>query len=179
MPNPRASRIISPRPPLEFSAARIFAANDGMNQILIGHLHPSAWRAKPPGTVRPIAAIFTHMHNVRCKWVRLTAPHLPVPSRINRTRCTPEEALAALTESAASCVRMLDEALNSESEKIPSFRRDGWAPPWPVGAEMICYMVGHEAHHRGRICMLARKLGYPLRDAANAIWNWEKLLTSW
>jgi len=41
-----------------------------MNQILIEHLDPAAWRAKPPGKnkVRSIAAIFTHMHNVRTKW---------------------------------------------------------------------------------------------------------------
>ena len=33
-------------------------------------------RAKPPGKARTIAAIFTHMHNVRSKWIRLSAPHL-------------------------------------------------------------------------------------------------------
>ena len=49
------------------AAVRIFAANDRMNQILIEHLDPAAWRAKPPGKVRTIAAIFTHMHNVRCQ----------------------------------------------------------------------------------------------------------------
>ena len=53
------------------AAVRIFAANDRMNQVLIEHLDPAAWTAKPPGKARTIAAIFTHMHNVRCKWVRL------------------------------------------------------------------------------------------------------------
>jgi hypothetical protein len=28
------------------------------------------------------------MHNVRCKWVRLTAPHLKVPPQLSRTHCT-------------------------------------------------------------------------------------------
>ena len=55
------------------AAVRIFAANDRMNQVLIEHLDPAAWRAKPPGKARSIAAIFTHMHNVRCKWVRLSS----------------------------------------------------------------------------------------------------------
>jgi uncharacterized damage-inducible protein DinB len=50
---------------------RIFAVNDRINQLLIEQLDPAAWNAKPPGNVRTIAAIFTHMHNVRCKWVRL------------------------------------------------------------------------------------------------------------
>jgi uncharacterized damage-inducible protein DinB len=65
-------------------AARIFAANDRINQLLIEHLDPAAWTAKTPGKVRTIAAIFTHMHNVRAKWVRLTAPHLKVPRQLNR-----------------------------------------------------------------------------------------------
>ena len=43
------------------AAVQIFAANDRINQILIEHLDPSAWRAKPPGKTRTIAAIF-HAH---------------------------------------------------------------------------------------------------------------------
>ena len=58
------------------TAVIIFAASDRMNQMLIEHLDPAVWRAKPPGDVRTIAAIFTHVHNVRSKWVRLNAPHL-------------------------------------------------------------------------------------------------------
>jgi uncharacterized damage-inducible protein DinB len=63
-------------------AAEIFLVNDRINQVLIEHLDPAAWTARPPGNVRNIAAIFTHMHNVRCKWIRLTAPHLKVPQQL-------------------------------------------------------------------------------------------------
>ncbi|HTF62158.1 MAG TPA: hypothetical protein VK638_05535 [Edaphobacter sp.] len=56
----------------EPDAARIFAINEGLNQLLIEHLHPDVWTARPPGKVRSIAAIFTHMHNIRVKWIRLT-----------------------------------------------------------------------------------------------------------
>jgi len=93
------------------AAVRIFAANERMNQILIEHLDPAAWRAKPPGKARSIAAIFTHMHNMRCKWVRLTAPHLKVPRQLHRANCTPRQARAGLAESAARCAEMLAEAL--------------------------------------------------------------------
>ena len=88
------------------SAVRMFAANDRMNQLLIEHLDLAAWTAKPPGKARPIAAIFTHVHNVRTKWVRLTAPHLKVPLQLKRAHCTPQQARAALAESAASCAQM-------------------------------------------------------------------------
>jgi uncharacterized damage-inducible protein DinB len=151
-----------------------------MNQMLIEHLDPAAWTAKPPGKnkVRAIAAIFTHMHNVRCKWVRLTAPHLKVLRLLNRTHCTQQQARAGLVESAARCAEMLDEALGGcEGEgRVEKFLRDGWARPWPVGVEMLCYMLSHEAHHRGQVCMLAHQLGFPLpNEVASGIWNWEKL----
>ena len=154
---------------------RIFAVNERMNQSFIEHLDPVAWRAKPPGKVRTIAAIFTHMHNVRCKWIRLTAPQLTVPRQLNRVRCTPNEARAGLAVSGARCVAMLTEALGGEGG-IEMFHRDGWARRWPVGVEMLCYMLAHEAHHRGQVCMLAHQLGFPLPpNVLSGIWNWEKL----
>ena len=161
---------------LDRAAVQMFAANERMNQILIEHLDPAAWRAKPVGNARSIAAIFTHMHNVRTKWIRLTAPHLKVPLQLNRAHCTPQQASAGLAESGARCAEMLDEALGGGGGRIEKFRRDGWAQPWPVGLEMLCYMLAHEAHHRGQVCMLAHQLGFPLpHKVGDGIWNWEKL----
>ena len=156
-------------------AARAFAANERMNQLLIETLNPVVWTAKPVGGVRTIAAIFTHVHNVRCKWVRLTAPHLAVPALLNRARCTPDEARAGLAESGARCVEMLTEAL-SGGGRVTEFLRDGLATPWPVGPEMLCYMVAHEAHHRGQVVMLAHQLGFPVAGkVTGAMWNWERV----
>jgi uncharacterized damage-inducible protein DinB len=162
--------------PLSRSAATIFAANDRINQILIEHLDPGLWRAKPPGNVRTIAAIFTHMHNVRAKWIRLSAPHLKTPPQLNRAHCTQQQARAALAASAALCAEMLAEALGDSSGRIETFLRDGWAQPWPAGPEMLCYMLSHEAHHRGQVCMIAHQLGYKVPAAVTSgLWNWEKL----
>jgi len=173
----RKSAIRQAKVHIEFwqSAATIFAANDEINQLLIEHLDPATWRAKPPGGVRTIVAIFTHMHNVRAKWIRLKATHLKVPPQLSRSTCTPEKARAGLTQSAAQCVKMLAEAL-SGSSRIEKFHRDGWAKPWPVGPEMLCYMLAHEAHHRGQVCMLAHQLGFPLpMNVMSGLWNWEQL----
>jgi uncharacterized damage-inducible protein DinB len=158
------------------AAVQIFTANDRMNQLLIEHLDPAAWKTKPPGNTKTIAAIFTHMHNVRTKWIRLTAPHLKIPTQLNRAHCTPQQARTALAESAARCTEMLAEALGSNESRIEKFHRDSLAPSWPVGPEMLCYMLAHEAHHRGQVCMLAHQLGFPLPyKAGDGIWNWEKL----
>jgi uncharacterized damage-inducible protein DinB len=157
------------------SAVRIFAANERMNQILIEHLPSTIWNAKPPGNTRPIAAIFSHMHNVRTKWLRLTAPHIKVPPQLNRAHSTPQIASASLKESAARCEEMLAEALGA-TKRIHKFRRDALARPWPVGPEMLCYMLSHEAHQRGQICMLAHQLGSPLPGKLTSrLWNWESL----
>ncbi len=157
------------------AAVRAFAANERMNQMLIENLDPSLWRAKPPGKGRTIAAIFTHMHNVRTKWVRLTAPYLKTSAQLDRAHCTPKQARAGLAVSAGRCEEMLAEALGGAG-RIKKFVRDGWGRPWPVGPEMLCYMVAHEAHHRGQICMLAHQLGFPLPSKVTSdLWNWEKL----
>jgi uncharacterized damage-inducible protein DinB len=175
--------VLTKRPPssrsLDAAAIHIFSGNDRINQLLIEHLDPAAWNAKFPGPrsreVRTIAAIFTHMHNVRTKWIRLTAPHLDVPAQLNRARCTRRQASAALAQSAAACAQLLAEALDG-SGRVATFVRDGWSQPWPAGPEMLCYMIAHEAHHRGQVCMLAHQLGFKLPGKiTSAMWSWERL----
>src|SRR5581483_11243242 len=81
--------------------AESYAVNDRMNQLLLEQLDPEAWRARLPGPrARTIAAIFAHVHNVRRKWLRLSEPHRKPPAALDHLRCTPEEARAALAESA-------------------------------------------------------------------------------
>ncbi len=172
----KAHRKLGRTAALGRAAVRIFAANERINQMLIEELDPAAWRAKPSGKARTIAAIFTHMHNVRTKWIRLTAPHLKVPRQLDRANCTPRQARAGLAESAARCEEMLAEALGGAGGRVEKFHRDGWGRPWPVGPEMLCYMISHEAHHRGQVCMLAHQLEFPLPVQVRAgMWNWEKL----
>jgi hypothetical protein len=157
------------------TAVQIFAANERMNQVLIEHLDPTAWRAKPPGKARTIAAIFTHMHNVRSKWVRLTAPHLKIPPQLNRANCTPQQARAGLAESAARCAEMLAEALGGCGGRVEKFRRDGWARPWPVWPGNAVHAFSRSPPSRAGVCS-THQLGFPLpNEVAYGIWNWEKL----
>lgn len=158
------------------TAVQIFAANERINQLLIEHLDPAVWLAKPPGKVRNIAAIFAHMYGVRRKWLRLNAPHLKPPAPLNRAHCTPQNLRSGLAVSAILCEKMLDEALGAAGGRVDHFLRDGWAESWPVGPEMLCYMLAHEAHHRGQVCMVAHQLGYPLPGKVTSwLWNWERL----
>jgi uncharacterized damage-inducible protein DinB len=150
-----------------------------MTEIVLEELEPEAWRvtlAGPGGKGRTIAAIVAHTHNVRRKWLRLSAPQLKLPAALNRLSCTQDEARAALTESSARCAEMIASALGDSENKVESFHRDGWAKAWPAGAAMVAYMMTHEAHHRGQVCMLAHQLGFPLEARVTAeMWSWERL----
>jgi uncharacterized damage-inducible protein DinB len=158
-----------------------YAVNERMNQIILDNLDPGAWRGKLPRIKgRTIADIFTHVHNVRRKWLRLSAPHLKLTRPLDRARCTQKQVRAALAESGARCSEMLAEALagakSGSKSRVETFHRDGWARPWPAGAAMVAYMISHDAHHRGQVSMLAHQLGFPLPTKANSgIWGWEKL----
>jgi uncharacterized damage-inducible protein DinB len=156
-----------------------YASNDAMNQLILSHLDPRAWRAQPPGQKghgRTIAAIFAHLHNCRLKWLKSSAPHLKCPPPLDPDRCTMKQAAAAHRKSAAQCLSMLSDALSAAPKRrVAKFSRDGWAPTWPAGGTMFAYMFSHEAHHRGQILMLAHQLGYRAHKAMYGIWQWEKL----
>jgi uncharacterized damage-inducible protein DinB len=171
------AKIATPDSEAHQVMAEAYAVNDRMNQLVLEHLDSRAWRAKLPGDKgRTIAAIFSHVHNIRRKWLRLSAPHLKLPAQLDRSSCTPKQAKAALAESAKQCCEMLADALANPASRIEKFQRDGWARPWTPGAAMFAYMISHDAHHRGQVCLLAHELGYPLPGKANyGIWNWEKL----
>jgi len=151
-----------------------------------GTRHPQALgtRARSSSRTRTIAAIFVHMHHVRRKWIRLSAPHLLLPAELNRN-CTQAQARKALRLSGARCLEMIEHLLSATSEpglspeKERKFLRDGWARTWPAGPMMVAYMITHEAHHRGQVCMLANQLGFKLSGAAtSAMWGWERLASS-
>src|ERR1700751_4677380 len=75
-----------------------YSVNDAMNQHLLAHLDPRAWRAEPlgrRGSGRTIAAIFAHLHNSRLVWLKNSAPHLKCPKALDPYGCTMRQAAAA------------------------------------------------------------------------------------
>jgi uncharacterized damage-inducible protein DinB len=158
-----------------------FAANDRMNQLLLKHLDPHAWRLQAPGLSsresRTIAEIFAHLHNNRLKWIQRSAPHLKCPAPLDPERCTVRQTAAAHRKSAAVCLELLKAAFSNEPDRVVTkFSRGSWAAAWPAGATMFAYMFAHDAHHRGQILMLAHQLGYRLPDdAAYGIWRWDEI----
>jgi uncharacterized damage-inducible protein DinB len=158
-----------------------YAANDRMNQLLLENLDARAWRAKPSqgkrSDTRTIGAMFAHMHNSRLIWLKWSAPHLKCPAALDPLRCTIKQTAAAHKKSTKQCLIMLEEGLSDDpNRQVKVFSRGNWAPDWPAGPTMFAYMFAHDAHHRGQIIALARRLGHRLPDNASyGIWHWDKI----
>jgi uncharacterized damage-inducible protein DinB len=142
-----------------------FDTNDRINQYMIENLPTEVWRAEPPeGKGRTVAAVVAHMHNVRVMWLKAAAKESMIPEQLDRTTVTPAQATKALAQSRAALSAVLKAALESDG-RIKGFR--------PDAAGFFGYLIAHDAHHRGQICMLARQVGHPLpQKAMFGMWEW-------
>ena len=156
-------------PALPFDASRslleAFAINDRINQFLLENLPEEVWRADPPtGKGRTVAAIVSHMHNVRVMWLKASAKDSKIPDQLVKEKVTPLEARKALEESRGALANVLQSALDSDG-RVKGFR--------PDVAAFFGYLIAHDAHHRGQITMLARQVGHPIdQKTMFGMWEW-------
>lgn len=141
-----------------------FDTNDRINQYLIDNLPAAAWLAEPPqGKGRTIAAIVAHIHNVRLMWLKAAAKGSNIPEPLDRS-VTVAQASKALEQSRAALAELLKSALDGGGG-VKGFR--------PDVAGFFGYLIAHDAHHRGQICMLARQAGHALpQKAMFGMWEW-------
>jgi uncharacterized damage-inducible protein DinB len=147
------------------SLLHAFDTNDRINQYLLENLPGKAWRAEPPESKgRTIAAIMAHMHNVRVMWLKAAARGSKIPEQLDRSTVTPAQAAKGLEQSRAALSAVLKASLDGDG-RVKGFR--------PDVAGFFGYLIAHDAHHRGQICMLARQVGHPLSQKAMfGMWEW-------
>ncbi len=89
-----------------------------------------------------------------------------LPPQLDRAAVTLDQARKALAKSAPALQALVRAALGSGG-KIRNFP--------PDAATFVAYLVAHDAHHRGQICMLCRQLGHRLpNDVTVGMWEWNK-----
>ena|SRR5579885_1673113 len=157
-----------PKSETEFSLVEAllhsFNTNERINQYLLENLPPEAWRAEPPGKKgRAVADIVAHVHNVRVMWLK-AAKSGDIPEPLERSAVTIPQASKALEQSRKALTAVLKSALEADGQ-MKGFK--------PDVAGFLGYLIAHDAHHRGQICMLARQVGYPLpQKAMFGMWEW-------
>jgi uncharacterized damage-inducible protein DinB len=141
-----------------------FDTNDRINQYMLENLPAESWCASPPdGKGRSIAAIVAHMHNVRVMWLK-AAKATDIPDQLERDKVTSAQASKGLEQSRGGLTNVIKDALDSDGH-VKGFR--------PDVAGFVGYLIAHDAHHRGQICMLARQAGHPLpQKAMFGMWEW-------
>jgi uncharacterized damage-inducible protein DinB len=89
------------------------------------------------------------------------------PAISDRQTVTPAEARRALRQSTDDLAKLFDTALRSRQARVKGMPRRV--------IDMLTYLIQHDAHHRGQICMLARDLGHTFSgDDSMRMWRWKK-----
>lgn len=141
-----------------------YDTNDRINQYMIENLPAEAWRAETfDGKGRNVAAIVAHIHNVRVMWLK-AAKAAEIPEQLDRATVTASQAAKGLEHSREALSAVMKSALEGDG-RVKGFR--------PDVAGFLGYLISHDAHHRGQICMLARQVGHPLpQKAMFGMWEW-------
>lgn len=157
MPKPAAADF-----DLRASLISAFATNNRVTCYLIENVPTEAWSAKVLGEKgRNIAEIAAHIHNVRLMWLK-AAGVAKLPAKLQEGASS-TETIHALSESHAGLAALLSEDLATGQMK--NFK--------PDAAAFYAYLIAHDAHHRGQIAFLAKKLGYPLpKNVGFGMWEW-------
>jgi len=160
--DPEMAKAGAPIFDLRTSLLSAFASNNRIDQYLIENVPSEAWFAKPPeGKGRTIAAIAARIHNVRLLWLK-AAGVTKLPAKLDDS-ASMKEVLQALSESHAALAGVL--AAGLESGLVKSFK--------PDAASFYAYLIAHDAHHRGQIASLARRLGHPIPQSVGfGMWEW-------
>lgn len=145
-----------------------FERNGRVNEYLVKVLPRRLWHAPPPsGRGRSMAAIAAHMQSVRRSFARMGGAR-PGPPSLDRRRVTPAEARRALRQSTRVLLRQFETALTTRQPRVKGTPRRT--------VDLITYLMQHDAHHRGQICVLVRNLGAELSaDDVMRIWGWKAL----
>jgi uncharacterized damage-inducible protein DinB len=151
------------------SLLETFAINERANQKLLESLNEKAWQTAPSGGKgRSLAGIACHIHNVRLMWLAAADKSGKVPAKLEDDKATREEAMQALSKSAALLRKLLEKGLEHPAGRVPNFKPDVVA--------FVGYLIAHDSHHRGQMAMLARQIGAPLPSKASfGIWEWGTL----
>ena len=155
---------------VEHELVEAFRQNGLVTEYLVKILPTDLWRLDPPsGRGRSIAAIVAHMQSVRRTFARMGGAR-PGPPSLDRNASTPLQAQKALHQSTEDLARLFETAFAARQARVKGMPRRA--------VNMLAYLIQHDAHHRGQICILARDLGHEFKsEETMRIWGWKVLPT--
>jgi uncharacterized damage-inducible protein DinB len=152
---------------LEQELLEAFRHSGRVSEYLVRLVPAGIWRTAPHnGRGRSIAAIVAHMQGVRRTFARMGGAR-PGPAALDRRTVTSAQARRALQQSTDELARLFESAIRSRQARVKGMPRRV--------IDMLTYLMQHDAHHRGQICMLARDLGHTFSgDETMQMWGWKR-----
>jgi len=138
------------------------------NEYLVNILPTANWRLPPPtGRGRTIAAIIAHMQSLRRTFARMGGARPGSPA-LDKQRVTRDGARRALRRSTDDLARLFESALAVRQARVKGMPRRA--------IDMLMYLLQHDAHHRGQICVLARGFSHKFRgEDMMRLWGWRAI----
>jgi uncharacterized damage-inducible protein DinB len=138
------------------------------NRFLLEHVPDAALGASYAPRTRSVARQFAHLHDVRLKWLSVSAP-------------ARAKGLKPLSKDEEPSHAELVEALDASGESMAKLLEDGAAAGKVKGwkgspTSFLGYVLAHEAHHRALAIVALRAGGHKLpQEVVYGLWEWGKL----
>ena len=143
--------------------------NQRVNVYLLDAIPPEGLTSVlPSGRTRTVARMFVHLHHMRLQRIEVSAPELlgRLTKFARKDAALDQKRLKNALEQSGEAIAQLIE-IGLEKGKIKGYR------PHPIG--FLGYMISHEAHHRGEICVALTESGHKLDDAVlYGQWDWSQ-----
>lgn len=146
------------------SVLRNWQTNSNINRYLLDAITPEGLGLSALDRGRTVEEILLHMADVRRKWLSPIAPELLKPLATKNTK-NPKDKIQAELQATAASIEAFINKLGNPAAKVSGFKADLSA--------FVCYLMAHDAHHRGQVVLTLRLGGQRLDSkVAYGLWDW-------
>lgn len=144
-----------------------FGINNRINTYLLTSLNEEYLKDRAGSKGRSVGEQFSHIHNVRLMWLKVSAPELMQGlNKIEKENPVTRELLEKeLKASGEAIKKLIEQSYKNYDGKVKGFK--------PHCAAFIGYLISHDSHHRGQIMLALKQSGHPVdKKIQFGLWEW-------